>query len=421
MVKRDGIRLIDREKRFLSLLAVLLLFFLEVVFRQMPVLHAPAGGPVSPDSSAYFRVPANRHVILMIGDGMGFAHLEAWKEAKGSRPGEKLFMEELPYHGSCVTASLSGLTDSAAAGTALSTGCKTWNGVLGYDGSGALRQNLCELAAEKGRKTGVVTTKSVLDATPAAFTAHAMSRMDIDQILLEQRRHVPDLLMGGGDDVYRQAVTEEEKTELAVQGIVWAHSWETAASVCSGKLLATVSSGDMTDAEETPTLAQMTEKALDFLDGSDQGFFLMIEGGIIDSYSHKNNMEKMLPHVAAFDEAVGVAFRYVLQHPDTILVVTADHETGGLVRADFAAPFPSKTEQTGDYTEGVFPDDTYATAAPSAGRHSSYVFTTHSHTDQNVPLFAAGQGCEYFENAEVDNTLVAKFLARAMGEESFGD
>ena len=336
-----------------------------------------------------FEKPKN--VIFMIGDGMGFASVEAARILRGGAYEDKLSMEYLPVKGEATTYSTSTVTDSAAAGTALATGYKTNNGVVGKDHNLNIVKNLSELAAEKGKKTGIVATKSVTDATPAAFTAHVDGRSEESYIALQQINRMMNgmnLILGGGYSPYTAAENQTKLAEAQAAGVTFTNDWETALET-EDKLIGVFSDMAM-DINQSPNLMQMTQKALDTLD-CEEGFFLMIEGSKIDIENHANNLEGMTRELKDFDESVALAIRYTVEHPDTVLIITADHETGGLV-----------------LPENPGPDNIYEAE-----------YTTSGHTNKNVPVFALGYGTQALSGV-VDNTDISKFIASVLGDSDFG-
>ncbi len=280
-----------------------------------------------------------KSAILMIGDGMGFNTVEM------SLPTINHFIaNDLPNKGNAYTGSLTTQsnpakpTDSAASGTALSTATKTINGYIGVDKNKNTLQNIRELAAAFGARTGVISTDVITGATPSAFLAHHKSRNDTS------------ILQGQID-------------KLISDGKV---DW------CSGDI------GDK--------LTSDTAAALRKLSAGGSPFFLMVEEGHIDKRSHKNDASGCIKMVKRFNDDIAYVIQFVLCHPDTALVITADHETGGI------------TKQS----------------------DGSFKYTLDDHSTANVPTYAIGYGTEYFSGKEVDNTEIPKFLAKIFGNQNFG-
>ena len=323
-----------------------------------------------------------KNVIFMIGDGMGFNSLNKTKAEKGV----SLAMDTFPLQGGSKTRSANNIvTDSAAGGTALSSAVRTNNsfvGVYGYDGYDQVSHpmNLCELAKSQGKLAGVVTTDSTSGATPASFSAHAHDRGDEADITGQQLTGSLDLIWGTATASFSAETAQEN-------GLTCIYNKADMDALTEG----TRSFGQFTDAvwhtealPDMPTITEMTVKAIDLLDDDEDGFFLMVEGAHIDKNNHSNNAEGMEDALVAFDLAVKAALDYAAADGDTLVIVTADHETGGITLKD-----------------------------------GEYVYTTGGHSGVNVPLLV--YGCDNFiENGQaIDNKEVARRVACVMGEKNF--
>ncbi|MBI5511042.1 MAG: alkaline phosphatase [Deltaproteobacteria bacterium] len=330
--------------------------------------------------------------ILMVGDGMGFEHLRA---AGGFASGVfgALAMEQLPYGGRVITSSLSGVTDSAAAATTMGSGVKTYNGRVGEDREGDRVVSLIELARARGLGTGIVTTAALNDATPAGFSAHQPSRSDLLAIADEQAlASGVDVLLGGGAQYYLPAGDDSLRADgglvqpLTDAGyLIVRTALELEAAAPARRLVGLFAPNHMTygvdraaDTTE-PTLEAMTAAALQALSLSGRGFFLLVEGGLIDKASHGSDLERAVIETLAFDRTVALVAEFCAQQPNATLVVTADHETGGL-------------EVLSSQGAGVLP---------------SVSWRWGSHTNTRVPVFALGPGAALFDGASVDNRFVA--------------
>ncbi|MFT4978010.1 MAG: alkaline phosphatase, partial [Myxococcota bacterium] len=283
-------------------------------------------------------------VIVMIGDGMGPEQLVAGSLYGWGEEG-RLFIEQLPHQGEVVTSSLSGVTDSAASATAMSAGVLTWNGVVGLDRDLEPVETLVELSHRLGLSAGVVTTAHVSHATPAAFTAHEENRSNYTVIAEDQVSMLPDVMMGGGRQYFRpssekESVREDDgliaPLEAAGCSLVYTSAelsaHDPAAPGCLVGLFAEEHLDYMVERTKDttqPTLAELTLAALERLDTDEDGFFLMVEGARIDMAGHSNSIRRLVEEVVAFDEAVAVAASWAVDR-DVLLLVTADHETGGL-------------------------------------------------------------------------------------------
>ena len=339
---------------------------------------------------------APKNIIYMIGDGMGANIIQATQEKYTDELyGNRLAINYLTKVGTHSSYSASDkITDSAAGGTALATGQKTSNYTVGMDKKHTTNyKSVLDLAAEKGKSTGIIATKSVTDATPAAFTAHVEDRLMQNAIAKQQLVKIVagtlDLVLGGGADYYEFFDNEKEFEAAEGKGMSYSDKWE---DTLDDKLpLVGLYANDAlnTTAAYIPTLAEMTDFALKQLSEDEDGFFLMVEGSQIDSMAHDNDLEKEIYEMYQFDNAIAVAMRYVALHPDTLLIVTADHETGGL----------------------YFPVEGY-------GDGKDYVYLSEEHTSVNVPVFALGYGIEELDTIK-ENTDVAGFVAAALGEDDF--
>jgi alkaline phosphatase len=288
--------------------------------------------------------PKAKYVFLFIGDGMGLSQViaaEAYQHAVTGGEYTPLGFRQFPGAGLSTTyAANRFITSSAAAGTALATGNKTNIGMISVDTSGTLPvQTIAEKAKIKGLKVGIISSVSIDHATPAAFYAHQPSRRMYHEISLDLAASNIDFFGGGG---FSEAVREDVNViDLAVEnGFEYINDEEVFdALLPSDKKVLFVhpdltSGASMRYAIDQPegyiTLAEITEKAIEYLD-NENGFFMMVEGGKIDWLCHANDAGAMVREVLDFSAAVDVAVKFYLQHPEeTLIVVTADHETGGL-------------------------------------------------------------------------------------------
>ncbi len=284
--------------------------------------------------------------ILLIGDGMGFNQTKLF-DAYADRPisddysdGEDCFYGYLfPYIGEAKTNSLSGTTDSAAAGTALASGYKTVNGYIGKDGNLNDVLSLTELAAAVDKATAVMSTEGQTGATPASFSAHANSRNDGNAILASQ-------------------------AELVAQ---------------YGTII-DCSYNFYTEAEMVALRAAIT-RTLNALSEDEDGFFVMYEEAYIDKHCHNNNAAEAYLAMLRFNQAIALFMEYAFYNPDTMVIITADHETGGLQIA----------------------------------ANGDFYYTSGSHTSANVPVFAYGADCAVFDGAVIENTQIPKTIAALFG------
>lgn len=292
-----------------------------------------------------------KYVFYFIGDGMGVNQVngtEMYLAEQEGRIGVKpLLFTSFPVASMATTFSVTNsVTDSSAAGTALSTGTKTYNGAIGMDDQKNAIQTVAEKAKKSGRKVGVTTSVSVDHATPAAFYAHQQDRNMYYEIALDLPKAGFDFYAGGG--FLKPATTVDGKEAPSVFPIFEENGYAVARgldeykskSAGADKMILIQKEGAAPDClpyaidrqEGDLTLAEITESAISFLTkGKDKGFFLMVEGGKIDWACHGNDAVTVFEEVVDMDNAIKVAYEFYKKHPkETLIVVTADHETGGL-------------------------------------------------------------------------------------------
>jgi alkaline phosphatase len=302
-----------------------------------------------------------KNIILMIGDGMGPAHVQvAWLYAT-RQLGKNLVMTEVMDKGQTAymvndTAD-STVTESAAAAVQMATGVKVTARAIGIGPDGKVLKTILEMAKEKGKATGLVTTSGITDATPAAFVAHVEHRSKEDLIAEQLVKSGVNILFGGRKVFF---IPEAEKgkrkdgrnliNEAKQNGYVVVETAEEMKKAQGEKILGLFSLGNMLfeidrKSSTEPSLAEMTAKAIDLLSKGRDGFFLMVEAGRIDHAAHHQDIAAVIMDMLAFDEAVKVAYDFLRNHPDTLLIIAADHETGGLAVLPYA--------QTGEEYEGI--------------------------------------------------------------------
>ncbi|HUT80708.1 MAG TPA: alkaline phosphatase [Candidatus Bathyarchaeia archaeon] len=343
----------------------------------------------------------NYSIILMIGDGMGHNHVTLGQYVEVGKD-NNLTMESLPKQYSVYTNNVNDiLTDSAAAATAIATGEKTSNGNIAVSITGEILKTILETAIELGKSTGVVSTAFVQHATPASFITHVNSRNNYDEITRQivENANV-DILLGGGSSY----ITEEQIETMITKGYTFVTNKTALESQTSGRIFGLFSGGHMPYEEDRnltliPSLAEMTSKSLEILAQDTDGFFLMVEGGRIDHAAHDNDKVGVALETIAFDKAINEALIYTKEHPNTILLVTADHETGGL-------------EIVSDNLNEILPvfgntEEQNRTIRISRVNSITVDWKTGGHTTRHVPLFAYGKTLEGIEaNYLIDNTEI---------------
>ena len=322
-----------------------------------------------------------KNIILMIGDGMGTAHVFAGITANGGH----LFLDNFKHIGFSKTQSASHyITDSAAGGTALSSGYKTYNGAIGVDTDTLARPTMLEIAEEKGKATGLVSTSAITHATPASFIAHQPSRSMYEAIAADFMKTDIDVFIGGG---YKHFADREDgrdlTAELKEKGYTVLQSMAEIANVKKGKLAGlTAPEHNGRAPERNDMLPLATQTAIHILSKDKDGFFLMVEGSQIDWGSHQNNTIYITEEMLDFDQAIGKALEFAAKDKETLIVVTADHETGGFAVTG------------GNMETGMVKGS----------------FTTGDHSAVMVPVFAFGPGADQFtgimENAELAQKLI---------------
>jgi alkaline phosphatase len=357
------------------------------------------------------RVTTARNVILFIGDGMGEAQRTAarWTVAGYE---EKLAMDTMPVLGWSRTRSANDpITDSAAAATALATGTRTNNGVIGLDPAFNRLPTILEHAQAEGMSVGLVTTVPLAHATPAAFVAKVEDRVSMPEIARQMLAARVDVLLGGGYNDFcpheadREMVLHpslngwngrEEALAAGYTVIREGRELEGEACAASTRLLG-LFAGDGLPRPCAPSPAQMTRAALRVLSRNPNGFFLMVEGGQIDWAGHINDAADAIAETIAFDEAVAVGRQFAATRGDTLVIVTADHETGGMTL--HLAP-------TGE------PDEAGPFFMPE-GTPFYITWTTLGHTPVDVPTTAEGPG-SHLLRGHYDNTHIFHVMRRAI-------
>lgn len=325
-----------------------------------------------------------KNVILMIGDGMGISQVFSAISANN----DQLYMEYAKYIGFQKTKSKDNYkTDSAAGATAMACGIKTNNGMIGMDADQKPFKSILEIASEKGKSTGLVVASKVTHATPAAFLAHVPSRKLYEDIAKFFVSDNIDVFIGGGlDDFDKREDSRSLLPDLREKGFQIATNNEDLDQLNEGKIAGLLSSGHIDRyPQRGEFLPISTQKAIDVLSKDSDGFFLMIEGSQIDWGGHDNDVGYVVEEMLDFDRTVGQVLKFAQEDGHTLVIITADHETGGMSvhNAD-----PAKGEVEGR-------------------------FATGSHSSLMVPVFAYGPGADQFigiyENTEIFHKMMEAF------------
>ena len=364
--------------------------------------------------------PQVKNVIYLIGDGMGFGAVSTLLLSEDEPTGFEIASPVIGLSETCSANNY--VTDSAAGGTALATGTRTNNGYAGADPDGNQLTSVLRKAQTYGMKTGIVVNTTLTEATPAAFYAGVTSRKFVYDIAKQFTESQVDVAIGGGLDHFVGRPDSLDLTATLIEkGYDVYLNWETVLETESDKFVGILPLYDLHRREENngeasaaegqevclaaqmaalnedatrehlsePTvyLEKATAKALEVLSRNNKdGFFLMIESAIIDGYGHNNDGEGMVVEMKEFNRTLRQMIEYVNQHPETLLVVTADHETGG----------------TGVYYNGHTPGN----EGPLRLK-----FSTSGHTGTVVPIFAYGAGAENFAGVMKNIDVPAKIDA----------
>ena len=308
-----------------------------------------------------------KNIVLMIADGLGTTQLTAAYTANGGN----LYMTNMPYSGFVTTQSADKYnTDSAAAGTAISTGERTYNGAIGVDVNKNPLPSILEIAEQHGKSTGLVSSSAITHATPAAFIAHNESRNNYEAIAADFLKTDIDIFIGGGKSFFnnredgRNLLAELEKKNYKIFDAI-----DEASEIEQSPLaILTAEKHNPRWPERGEIVPDGTTKAMKILSKNEKGYFLMVEASQIDWGGHENNTEYIMQETLDFDRAVGLALKLAAEDGETLVIVTSDHETGGM------------SLENGDFEKGQV----------------SAKYTTGGHTGVMVPVFAFGPGAEHF-------------------------
>ena len=328
----------------------------------------------------------------MIGDGMGVTQISAGMYSNGN----KLNLEEFPVVGLHKSYSSDNLvTDSAAGATAFSAGIKTYNGAISVDTDTMPVVTILELAEAAGLPTGLVANCSIVHATPASFAAHNRARKNYEEIALDVMGADVDLLIGGGAKFFerremddRNLSTELRGRNYAVESFVNIEMEDVRPSTDKNYFYLTADTEPLPFSQGRDYLVPAAKMAPSFLkarDTQDKGFFLMIEGSQIDWGGHANKSDYIISEMIEFDNAIGKVLDFAKKDGETLVIVTADHETGG-----YAIQYGSKM----DSIDGAF--------------------TSDYHTADLIPVFAYGPGSEHFGGI-YENTAIFHKMKELFG------
>lgn len=327
-----------------------------------------------------------KNIIFLVGDGMGSTQVYAGLVAnKGN-----LYLKTMPFSGFSKTNSSDNLiTDSAAGATAFSIGEKTNNGAIGVDRNNIPKKTILEMAEDNGLSTGLVATCGITHATPASFIAHQPSRNMYEEIAADFLKTDVDIIIGGARNHFNKRKDGRDLLmEMEIKGYDIVTNMDSLKYARGDKVAALI-------AEEQPQptalgrgemLKDAAEFAIDKLRENKNGFFLVIEGSQIDWGGHDNNVPYIVTEMLDFDKTIGEVLKFASNDGQTLVVVTADHETGGF------------SINGGDIDKGVVEGN----------------FTTGGHTGVMVPVYSYGPQAELFSGI-IENTDIFSLFKKALG------
>mgnify|MGYP001161214713 FL=1 len=348
------------------------LFFFSIYFTFYSLNHCFSQS-IKLEMSKKNKVPTN--IILMIADGAGLSQITAAMYENNN----KFNLENFKVVGLQKTHSANSLiTDSAASGTAMACGIKTENGTIGIDTKNKSFESILEICEKKGYNSGIIVTSSIVHATPASFYAKVISRANYQEIAYQLSKSEVDFFIGGGE---KHFIKRNDRKNLITE----MRDWEFVNDLNQFDSSTSKKVGYFISYEEPPSLIEGRKPLLDIglnsilkkLNSRKKPFFLLVEGSQVDWGGHDNDLEYVTKEYIEFDRAIGVALKFVEENPKTLLVVTADHETGGLaITSDQIKKLNSKVR-----------------------------FSTKGHTASMVPVFSKGVGSKVFSGI-YDNTEI---------------
>ena len=426
------------------------------------------------------RPVAPKYIFIFLADGGGITHMEVTRMYnrhlynEGLTIADKIMKEG--FVGLLTTHAADSLvTDSSAAATALASGCKARNGAVGVCEDGTIPKTVMEVAKGNGMRIGLATNSTIYDASPAAFAGHVPDRKLYSPIIDQYLELEPDLLLGGGRDLFlprsQAGSRRKDETDMIAafkkRGYAYVSDKQGLAQARGAKILGLLSLRDMSfeidrDRNLQPSVYDMTQAAIRILqEGNRRGFVVFIENENIDSAGHMTDIAALIHDFREFDRAVGLAYEFYKKHPkETLLLVTSDHDTGGLgfigkaslqdlkriqtIRISLSKavellgpnPSPAAIDQLvaenfkgftlrPELKEAILKKKSFGPAFrtnPAAAALSAMVtsqtqayWLSTSHTNQPVFVAALGAGAEKFRGYQ-DNTDFAKHLFALLGK-----
>jgi alkaline phosphatase len=336
-------------------------------------------------AQAQQKADTSLNIIFLIGDGMGLSQISAGMYANNNQTA----LEGFSHVGLSKTHAVKNLvTDSAASGTAMACGEKTYNGVLGISAKNKKLESILEICKDNGYNTGLIVNSSIVHATPASFYAKINSRKKYEEIALQFSESEVDYFIGGGKKYFNK---REDKRNLitemkAVDVVKSLRAYKKSDSNRLGMFTYNEEPPSIIEGRD-PLLADYLKATLDKLDRRKEPFFLMVEGSQIDWGGHANEINYITSEFIEFNSAIEVALNYANNNSNTLVVVTADHETGGLA----------------------------ITGGKSDNFEMISGFNTGGHSATMVPVFSSGKHAELFSGI-YENTLIFHKMMEALGE-----
>lgn len=327
---------------------------------------------------------APKNVIFMIGDGMGIAQVYSGMVANGN----KLALEQCTYSGFSKTYSSNNFTtDSGAGGTALACGVKTKNGMIGLNPDSVAVESILVKAEKNKLATGIVVACAVTHATPASYIAHQINRNMYEEIAADYLKTDIDVFIGGGRKYFEDRTDGKNLTnELKAKNYKIAYNLEDVKSTTSGKLAGLLYDDQNPGMPERGNmLPESTEAAIKILNNNSKGFFLMVEGSQIDWACHANDAKQTVKEMLDFDKTISKVLDFAKKDGNTLVIITADHETGGMTIVN------GKME----------------------AKDMNVIYTTKGHSGVPVPVFAYGPGAENFTGF-MENTSFKKKIEKLL-------
>ncbi len=407
-----------------------------------------------------------KNIIMIVGDGMGPAYTTAYRYFNDNKATPAIeatvFDSILVGRASTYPARVSGfVTDSAASGTALATGHKSYNGAIGVDVNKKPVQSVLEYAKSIGKSTGLVVTSQINHATPASYAAHALKRSMYDSIADQyfdtkiDGNHVVDVMLGGGWKYFIRDDRDITK-EFVKDGYQYIDKYQALSSINNDQVLGLFADKGLPwalDDSQPNRLKSMTIAAIDRLDNNDKGFFMLVEASQVDWAGHSNDIAAAMAEMHDLHQTLIWLQKYVARHPDTLVVMTADHSTGGFTigaNGDYAwhpefiqnltaSPSQIAKEQQGQTFDAApiskqlgfelnkdevallstAHADTekalYIALKKILDKRTNTGWTTGGHTAVDVPVFAFGMNKDMFVG-QIDNTDIAKNIFKLLGK-----